>query len=143
MEEFELESFSTGKVSAAARGDPTPDCPVMVPLSVENDIAYCIRAVREMKGAVFRDDVIAWMEASLEGTAFEVPANVNAWYVERQDLTSKALRPLDVKRDEWYTEANLLKHFENVQSMLLKYGYVSWWWWWWWYCAGRSRTRKF
>jgi hypothetical protein len=128
--QFSLASFSLGSVNSAARGSPTPERQGrqgLVPADVQKGLAFCVRSLRKANLPVFRADVLLWLEGALDGTGLAMPVNLDAWYVtflERYNLKARNLRPLDVKREQWYTEANLEAHYNNMQAILLKYKYA-------------------
>ena len=131
--DFEVQ-FSHTQAQRAGKADSvTPEKggrKLMVPKEVERDLADIVRGVREFDLPIFKEEIIIFVEAALQEAGLQVPQDLKRqWYpgwLSRNDLNAKNIRPLDIKRKEWYTEENLKKHYDNVKTVLLRYvGYAA------------------
>lgn len=102
---------------------------VFLPAGLEREIASTVKWFRERKMPVFPEDVKEWANQEIDGTPFQenFPGGkvTEGWYrrfLRRNDMVTGHLRPLEMARHQWYTEANLAQYYEVAKELLLKAG---------------------
>ena len=102
---------------------------VYVPSTLEKAIAGSVKWFRDRKMPVFPDEVKEWANAEIKGTPFEqnFPDGkvTEGWYrgfLKRQGLLTGNLRPLEMARHQWFTEANLITYYDIAGGVLVNAG---------------------
>jgi hypothetical protein len=97
-----------------------------LPSSIEKKIASSVIALRRLKFPVFPDEVMKRAGEAIAGIPFtdmfENGCPGRGWYrgrLRRMEFQVGTMRPLDLTREAWYTENNLVDYFDVAKEVLL------------------------
>ena len=100
-----------------------------IPPAGEKYIADLVRAQRELKWPVFKEDCIAMAQAMVENTDIQdkfKDHTVSKWWYDRwlrdYGLAEANQRPLEMARAKWFTASNVLKHYDICEQEFLEAG---------------------
>ena len=100
--------------------------PALLPHDEEELVKY-ITLLRLHRLPVLKEEVLARLNALVRGTeyekAFKGGQASDGWYysfLDRHELTTRAMRPLEVSRAAWGTAANAFKMYEVASDVFVK-----------------------
>jgi len=103
---------------------------VYISSKIEREVAKLVEVLRERQFPVFPEDVVQWTAKLIEGTEYATmfpPDGIptRGWYrgwLSRMDWSHGKMKPLELTRAKWMTEANLNTYFVTARDLLVNAG---------------------